>query len=140
MPQSSFIGLVLVMAAASSSTLTQQEVEIALDARKREILHYAGCSNEFDIHNRLFCLCPSCHQRPLLHRVVATTLTTVHRHKNDKPLPEVCKIFGDNHSVTLDDYFVLYRKYLQGCATEPGVLLACPHPAAAPVRQYVQHS
>jgi len=124
------------MAAASSSRLTHEEVENQVDARKREIFAANSSSNEFDIHNRLFCLCPSCHRRPLLHRLVATTPSTVHRHKKNKPLPEVYEIFGQKRSVTVDEYFALYRKYVQGDATEFGVLLVHPEANAETVRKH----
>ena len=129
----SFIFPLLLVAAASSSRLTQEEVEIRVDARKREVLQQAGCKNEYDIYSRLFCLCPSCHQRPLLHRIVAIAPATVYRHKKNRPLPEVRAIFGNRHSVTVEKYFALYRKYVQGDATEFGVLLVHPQGAAETV-------
>ena len=120
---SSFAGLSVVMVAASSSKLTAQDVEDAVETRKREISQIAGYTNELDIYKRRFCLCPSCHRRPLLQRLVARTASTVHRHRDKRPLPEVCEIFGHKHSVTVYEYFALYRKYLQGDAAESGMLL-----------------
>ena len=116
----------LLMAAALGSRLTQEEIEIRVDARKREVLRQAGYTNEFNIYNRLFCLCSSCHQRPLLHRIVTTTPSTVHRHKKNRPLPEVREVFGHRRSISVEEYFTLYRKYMQGDATEFGVLLVHP--------------
>ena len=121
MPLLTFIGLLLVM--ALSGRLTPENVESRVDIRKREVLQQAGCVNEFDIYNRVFCLCPSCHQRPLLHRLVATTLSTVHRHKKNKPLPAVSESFGQRHYISVEEYFALYRKYVRGEATESGMLL-----------------
>ena len=123
LPWSTFIGLSVVMVAASSSKLTAQDVDDAVETRKREISQIAGYTNELDIYKRRFCLCPSCHRRPLLQRLVARTASTVHRHRDKRPLPEVCEIFGHRHSVTVHEYFALYRKYLQGDATESGMLL-----------------
>ena len=82
---SSFTGLSDVMVAASSSKLTAQDVEDAVETRKREITQIAGYTNERDIYKRHFCLCPSCHRRPLLQRLVARTTSTVHRHRDKDP-------------------------------------------------------
>ena len=124
--KASLIVVVLLMAAASSSSISQTEIEIKVDARKREILQQASWCNEFNIQNRLFCLRPSCHRRPLLHRIVTTTLTTVLKHNDTKPLPEVVEIFGNRHSVNMEDFFLLYCTYVQGHVTEFGALLAAP--------------
>lgn len=119
---SSFILPILLMAAASGSRLTPREVDDQVDVRKWKILRQAGTSNEHDIHNRVFCLCPNCHQRPLMHRFVTTVSRTVRRHgTNSMPLPEVLQIFGQRRSVTADEYLIIYQKFLEGNATEAGL-------------------
>ncbi len=109
------------MAVALSSTLTPREVEDLIDIRKQELLEQAGCSNVHDIHNRVFCLCPFCHQRPLLDRIVTTVPKTACRHMSKAvPLPEVCEIFGQRRYVTVDEYMALYRMHVQGNVTTVG--------------------
>ena len=103
--------------------MTAQDIDDAVESRKRELSQIAGYTNELDIYKRRFCLCPSCHRRPLFQRLVARTTSTVLRHRDKRPLPEVYEIFGHRHSVTMYEYFALYRKYLQGDATESGIVL-----------------